>query len=200
MKLLAFLLMHSMGKPYFFYHMQGYGNRNMSTARKSQCFTNMELRNWNFLDHFFHSGRGVLKCVLINSVISDPSTYPISMCISLLLSSSFPLSDSPSCHIETTKMPETMDDLRTCFVRFNTIYFEQFLAYCKYFMKPALKQCCFFFHNEALWFLLSKRQTFLPGIVLVFFISNITMPIIRDLESASLIIKKHFHLYHTFQT
>lgn len=101
-----------------------------------------------------------------------------------------------SC-IEAIKIPETMDDLRSCFVRFDTIYFKQFLAYCKYFMKNALKQCCFFFHNEALQSLLSKCRIFLSGIVSVFFISNITVPIIGDLEPAWLIIKKHSYFYYT---
>jgi len=45
--------MHSVGKPDFLYNIQGCRNHTMSTARKSQCFTEVGLRNWNFLDHFF---------------------------------------------------------------------------------------------------------------------------------------------------
>lgn len=114
MKLLAFLLMHSVGKPDFLYHAQGYRNHTTSTARKSQCFTDMELRNWNFLDHLFSSGRGVLKCVLINSVTSDSSTYPVYVSIYLFLSCALASQIPPLVsHAETTKIPGPVDDLKT---------------------------------------------------------------------------------------
>lgn len=97
MKLLVFLLMHSVGKPDFLYHMQGYGNHTMSTARKSQCFTDMELRNWNFLDHLFLAwSRNAEMCI---HKFSDFRPFHITYLYAhLSVAQLCPgLSDCPSC-------------------------------------------------------------------------------------------------------
>lgn len=110
----------------------------MSTARKSQCFTDTKLRNWNFLDHLFQSGRGVLKCVFKNSVISDPSTYPlwihlISICLLLIyaLGSQIP----PSCtsyrnyrNTRTRRWPEDLDcQVQRCLFLFISFFIVSIL-------------------------------------------------------------------------
>lgn len=65
----------------------------------------------------------MLKCVSINSVISDPSTYPTFMPIYLLLSYVLASPIAPLVsHKETAKIPGPMDDLRAWTVRLNTIY------------------------------------------------------------------------------
>lgn len=130
----AFLLM---GKSDFFYHMQGYGNHTMSIARKISLFDWHGSEKLEFLGSAFSVKWGVLKCVLVNSVIADPYTQYICTSSYLLFSYALSFQIPPLVsHTEPTK-------ILAPWMTWSPVG-------CKYFIKIALKQFYFFLHTEKL--------------------------------------------------